>query len=412
MRKILKYTLILALQFLFFTTLVNAQNEKGQKNENQYKIDISGNWRFQVDSLDNGIIQRWFTKRLEDKVKLPGSMTTNGKGNEITVSSPWTGSIIDSSWFFKPEYAQYRQSRNIKVPFWLQPVKYYKGAAWYQKTVTIPASWKGKQVALFIERSHWETTVWVDNKQVGMQNSLATAHIFDLTEALSPGAHQLTIRVDNRIRDFNVGQNSHSISDHTQSNWNGMVEQLYMVAHPTLYIDDVQLYPDVQKKQVVASIRINNISGEPFKANLKLSAISNNPQAQKLKLLTKAISIKGDGIDLEVVYPMGKNPLLWDEFHPNLYTLKMSLSGDGNSVEKNVDFGMRNFGTQGTQFTINGRLTFLRGTLECAIFPETGYPPTDVNSWMRIFKICRSYGLNHIRFHSWCPPEAAFEAAE
>jgi len=42
----------------------------------------------------------------------------------------------------------------------------------------------------------------------------------------------------------------------------------------------------------------------------------------------------------------------------------------------------------------------------------TGYPPTDVESWMAIFQKCKQYGLNHVRFHSWCPPEAAFDAAD
>ncbi len=54
----------------------------------------------------------------------------------------------------------------------------------------------------------------------------------------------------------------------------------------------------------------------------------------------------------------------------------------------------------------------MRGTLECAIFPKTGFPATDVAEWTRIFDVCRAHGLNHMRFHSWCPPEAAFIAAD
>jgi hypothetical protein len=73
---------------------------------------------------------------------------------------------------------------------------------------------------------------------------------------------------------------------------------------------------------------------------------------------------------------------------------------------------MREIKTEGKHILINGQPTFLRGTLECAIFPKTGYPPTDVDAWLRIFRICRAHGLNHLRFHSWCPPEAAFEAAD
>ena len=68
------------------------------------------------------------------------------------------------------------------------------------------------------------------------------------------------------------------------------------------------------------------------------------------------------------------------------------------------------FAARGTQFTLNDRPVFLRGTLECSVWPLTGYPPTDVPAWQRIYRIMKAHGLNHIRFHSWCPPEAALEA--
>src|SRR3954447_1780748 len=171
----------------FLNPMLNAQVKNDEQTKNEYKIDLSGEWLFQVDSLDEGIPQQWFNKDLKDKISLPGSMTTNGKGNDIDVNTPWTGGIVDSSWFRQPEYAQYRVKGNIKVPFWLQPIKYYKGAAWYQKTVNIPSSWKQRHVEFFIERSHWETTVWIDNKLAGMKNSLGTSHVFDLTNALTPG---------------------------------------------------------------------------------------------------------------------------------------------------------------------------------------------------------------------------------
>jgi hypothetical protein len=376
------------------------------------QIDLSGTWRFQVDSLDKGVSEKWFDQKLNDQINLPGSMTTNGKGNDITINTPWTGSIVDSSWFFKPEYAKYRQPGNIKVPFWLQPLKYYKGAAWYQKTVTIPSSWKGKYIEFFIERSHWETVVWVDDHEVGMQNSLGTPHDFDLSELLSPGTHTITVRVDNRVKDFNVGQNSHSISDHTQTNWNGMIGKIFIAARPAVYLDDIQLYPDLKNKQVLAKIKIKNLNRSTNSGYIELMATSANAHSQKLPPLKKPVKIEADSTEIEVVYPMGSEPLLWDEFHPNLYSLKVNLVTKNGTDKKTVDFGMREFKTEGTHFTINGHLTFLRGTLECAIFPKTGFPATDVASWMRIFKICRSYGLNHMRFHSWTPPEAAFTAAD
>lgn len=394
---------------LVFSCLLNtgiAQSLKAQQ------IDLSGSWAFQIDSLDLGAGQKWFSHVLADRITLPGSMTTNGKGNDITVHTPWTGAIEDSTWFRSPEYARYRVAGNIKVPFWLQPVKYYKGAAWYQKNVNIPASWKGKHIRLYIGRAHWETTVWVDSRPAGQQNSLATAHVYDLSALLSTGHHLITVRVDNRIKEINVGVNSHSITDHTQGNWNGMIGKLFLQATSPVYIDDVQLYPDIKRKVVTARIRIINTTGRITNVHVRLSALPDNARAGKPATISKDEKLSKTAM-IEVVYPMGKHPLLWSEFQPDLYKMNVSVTAGASGTDtRSLTFGMREFSASGTQFTINGRLTMLRGTLDCAAFPKTGYPPTDTASWMRILRICRSYGLNHIRFHSWCPPEAAFEAAD
>ena len=49
-------------------------------------------------------------------------------------------------------------------------------------------------------------------------------------------------------------------------------------------------------------------------------------------------------------------------------------------------FGLREFKTKGTQFTINGRTTFLRGKHDACVFPLTGHPPMDVEAWKRYFR--------------------------
>ena len=378
----------------------------GSKAQSPVEINLAGEWAYRLDSLDQGEAGHWFDHPLSGRLHLPGSLTTNGIGDDITLHTPWTGDIVDSSFFHDAQYAPYRRPGHIKVPFWLQPEKYYKGAAWYQKAVTIPAAWKGHLVELFIERAHWETTVWVDGRPAGRQNSLGTPHTYFLSELLTPGTHTISIRVDNRVKDFNVGPNSHSISDHTQSNWNGMIGKLCLQARSLLHIASADLFPSVQDKKVRVSVAIVNPGHLSGKALLQL-------QATGLPPLKKEIVLEGDSTTVEVDYPMGAHPRLWDEFAPNLYKMQIDLRGPrGENDRWQEQFGMRTFSTEGTHFTINGRLTFLRGTLECAIFPKTGYPPTDLASWMHIFRVCRSYGLNHIRFHSWCPPEAAFDAAD
>jgi beta-galactosidase/beta-glucuronidase len=84
---------------------------------------------------------------------------------------------------------------------------------------------------------------------------------------------------------------------------------------------------------------------------------------------------------------MSNEALLWDEFNPNVYQLVLKLNSESGSDEVVEDFGFRDFKVDGTRFTINQRPVFLRGTLECAIFPKTGYPPTDAAGGKRFIKL-------------------------
>lgn len=381
------------------------------KDKEQIQIDLSGNWSFKIDSLNVGEKQNWFLDNLSDTIKLPGSMAENGKGNDITVNTNYTGNMWnDSLWYTDPKMAKYRKEGNIKIPFWLQPVKDYKGAAWYQKTVTIPENWNGKTIKLNLERVHWESTVWVDNKKVGMQNSLATAHNYDLSDFLSSGVHTISIRVDNSIKNINVGKDAHSISDNTQTNWNGIVGGITLNLSPKLSLGLVKLYPNVSTNSVKVVVQTQG-NTENVKTELTLQVREKSNHKNILKEVIENVHLNEDH-KIIVDFNMGEKPKLWDEFNPNLYEMLLTLKSNKTVDTKRIVFGMREFKAVGTIFKINNRPIYLRGTLECAIFPKTGYPPTDVDSWKRILQIIKSHGLNHVRFHSWCPPEAAFIAAD
>ncbi|NER17863.1 sugar-binding domain-containing protein [Spongiivirga citrea] len=398
----LKYLHIVAVLSVFFISC-----EKQETKE----IDLSGGWSFQIDSLDQGVRKKWFMNPLNDSIQLPGSMAENGKGNEISVSTKWTGNMWnDSLWYKSSKATKYREKGNIKIPFWLSPKKTYYGPAWYKKTVTIPENWKEKQIFLFLERPHWETTLWVNDQKVGMQNTLATPHEYKLTQILTPGEHTLTIRIDNRIKDINVGKDAHSISDNTQTNWNGIVGDIKLMTISKIALGTIQLYPDVTNKELKVKGMLKTSGELPKTVQLTTKATSNKNK-ESIQSLTKEIAIATDG-SFEMIYPMGESPMLWDEFSPNLYTLSLELETGQNTSKKEIVFGMRDFTVEGKHFSINGRPVFLRGTLECSIFPLTGYPATDAASWKHILKVIQSYGLNHMRFHSWCPPEAAFQAAD
>ena len=328
----------------------------------QTQISLEGQWQFAIDRTAEGTKPQVY----DDVIHLPGSMLTAGKGDILTPKTQWVSSLYDSSYFFNPYMERYRRPGEMKFPFFLTPARHYVGNAWYERTVVIPRSWRRRPVTLYLERPHIETTVYVNGHEAGHQMSLSAPHQYDITQWVKFGKkNTITIRVYNGIENVCVGQDSHSVTDQTQGDWNGIAGDILLKSAPVIYRKRVET--DIQRK--TARILIND-------------TIYNIPLPEPLRL--------------------------WSESDPYLY--KVAVDYHGTTIP--VSFGVREVTTKGQDILINGKTTRLRGTVENCCFPETGYPPTDVESWLRVLGKCKEYGLNHMRFHSYCPPEAAFIAAD
>lgn len=385
----------------------------------QSEISLAGNWKLKLDKQDVGLQQQWYSDQFSDAkdIKLPGSVQEYDYGEEISPKTEWMASSFEDlqrlNFFNNERYEPYRSDDTFKWPYWLTSDTYYRGVAWYQKEIEIPENWDQKRILLNLERAHWGTMVFVDDHRVGADSSLSTPHRYDLTSYISPGSnHTLSVRVDNDLL-YAVGVNAHSVTDHTQTNWNGLTGDLKLEAASKVSISDVQIFPDVENKEALVRVHIENKTKAPKSGNIRLQATSaNTEKEQVLPSVQQSFTISGSGM-VELTYSMGDDPKLWDEFNPHFYTMNVELeSGSTHSDNYVTDFGMRNFTVEGTRFHINGRPIFLRGTLESAIFPETGYPSMSKKEWIHHFDVAKQHGLNHIRFHSWCPPKAAFEAAD
>lgn len=384
---------------------------KACRHHSQQTIDLAGQWQFRMDPDGCGVDDNWFAGGFEETVELPGSMVENNKGYDITLETQWTGGIRNPGWYKDPNYAPYVEPGNVRFPYWLQPLKKYTGAAWYYKTVVIPDNWEGKTVRLTLERPHWESAVWINAQQAGTQNSLAVPHVYDITSFVRPGENMLAVRIDNRVKTVDPGYNSHSITDHTQTNWNGIVGEMVLSATGKIRFENIQIFPDVAtgKAEIRATV-VNPLSASTDATVAAVATLKHG--GRKLEIQKQEVTLAPGENLVKMNYALGDDAKLWDEFNPNVYQLELDVNSAKESDKALVDFGLRDFRVDGTRFTINGRPVFLRGTLECAIFPLTGYPPTTAEYWEKIVTAAKDHGLNHIRFHSWCPPEAAFVAAD
>jgi len=346
-------------------------------------VPLEGVWRFRLDASNVGLAQRWWASDLPDTIELPGSVEQRGYG-ERTI-----GATVGK----------------------LTRVRSYVGPAWFQRDIAIPEGWAGRRVVLFLERCHWETQVYIDSALVGTQNSLCVPHVYDVTRQAFHGRHRLTVRVDNTIK-INIGNWGHSITDETQTNWNGIVGRIELRATSPVFVESAQAYPDPAARSVTLRARIGNATGRAVRARLTATPHLRGTD-EDCPCGATEVEVPTEGAEAKLVLPLGDDAALWDESSPHLYDVQLDLLADGEPADStSITFGLRGFTKTDRRFLLNGRPIFLRGTLECAIFPLTGYPPTDVDAWGRIIGIAQSYGLNHIRFHSWCPPEAAFAAAD
>lgn len=350
------------------------------------RISLQGEWQFSLDSLKTGINERWFELYLEDNVVLPGTLDENHKG----VSN-------------KNRKETMRLSRELT----------WEGWAWYRKEVLIPEDWKDKNIRLVMERTK-PSKVWVDSTYTGSDNNILTSQEYDLSKLMKPGKHTITIMIDNGRGSVPPGiTGSHAWTDHTQTNWNGIIGGFFLEATNPDHIDFLKVFPDPSANNVHIKARIINEGNKKKKAEITLKADAwNTTDKHNVQEVIFPVTLNVGNNDFEFDYNLGENTLLWSEFNPALYKLSASLSEKKKIDNVTVDFGMRKFSAKGTQFAINGIITFLRGKHDACVFPLTGHPPMDVKSWRRVFRIAKSYNINFYRFHSWTPPEAAFLAAD
>lgn len=351
-----------------------------QQPENMRQvIDLDGKWQFAMDTADAGIKEKWYAGVFADSIELPGTMDLGQKG------------------FPNRDTTTMRLNRLYT----------YEGPAWYRRTILVPETFRGRHILLVLERTK-SSTVWIDGQLAGSSQLLQSPQSFDVTQLMPPGEHTIHIRIDNRL-DLTPYGNVHIYSDDTQTNWNGIIGKIQLTGSSRTHISDLQVYPDPDYRKIAVHMKVENASNLE-ELNVELQ-IRRTFMGRSKQLKSKNYMMPADSVIL-LEYYLGREMKLWDDLSQPLYELTATI-GQGEAMDqKTVPFGMRNFEAKGTQFAVNGRTVFLRGKNDACVFPLTGFPPMDTEGWERVFRIARSFGINHYRFHSWCPPEAAFTAAD
>jgi hypothetical protein len=369
-------------------------------------ISLAGAWVCKLDPENRGQSERWQDRVIESSlVTLPGTTQTNGVG-------PVPPKQLISN---------------------LTPTTEYLGPAWYQREIELSEADCEGHIDLFLERCGWVSAVWLNGTALGSQDSLVSPHVYDLSGAARAGKNRLTIMIDNSNRKWkrtittDDGSSSEDLVLKTDSRkrlncgghhavfggpcWNGITGRIELQVRQKVRVTDLQAYPDIRHRKVRVRVEHTNDLNDSSAGRLVLKIRDLEKGAVAARREFALTCEPGCRVTEHEIF-FGDDMRLWDEFDPHLYRLSAQLQTDRGSDSDLIEFGMRNLSQVGTQMAINGRPTFLRGMLEKFVHPLTGYPPTDMDYWMKIWGVSKAHGINHIRFHTCCPPEAAFAAAD
>lgn len=402
--------------------------EKGLWDGAYMRILLNGKWHVVLEDGTTG------------QMDLPGTLDENGIGHRDVGANQWHPDAVLGN-----AAGEIDKDAPIATRFTRRHT--YEGEARISRKITVP-DYGTDRLFVLAERAR-ALRLLVDGEacSVFRQGTLSTPYIFELTGA-APGEHEFTFLSDNSYPGMPKAAiyYSSAATDETQTNWNGILGECSMYTRPQNFIDSLRVYPRAVKKEeknkaggYVLDVCVELAPGakkvyKDAKIILQSEALAAG-ELEDTQTLTEIISYSGEGLaeagtdkeenpkTMEIWFrdlPLRENVKLWDEDEGNLYEMAVTLDNGmsaedkgGSTAECRTRFGIRSFGDNGSgRLALNGRAIFLRGEANCAEYPETGHPPMTIPEWKEMLLKYRSYGINFVRFHSNCEPEAAFAAAD
>ena len=325
---------------------------------------------------------------------LPGTLDENGIGYPDDPLKQWKSDEVERIGFWKPgdpivtrltrKHTFEGQAKISRVFDWAVP--------------------EGKRVFVECERAR-HLRLLVNGREAPLFEpaSISTPYVFEVTGMVT-GKDEFTFLSDNSYPGWphDAIVYSSAASDETQTNWNGLLGYVRIRVEDPNFISAVRVWYPEEENDLRVHVELS--LAQPWEGNVLLSSpalvgnavIHERVKAGQRELCYFNLNLRPDIKD-------------WDIEEGNLYPLTVSLD---RMEPKTVTFGVRSFRAENAHLLLNGRKFFLRGEANCAVFPETGYIPMDVETWKDIIRRYQAYGVNCLRFHSHCPPEAAFAAAD
>ena len=334
--------------------------KKGIKENSANFMTLNGTWKFNwVKDADSRPTDFWkvgFNDKGWNDIPVPGVWELHGYGDPIYVN-------IGYAW---------RNQFENNPPYVLNEENHVGS---YRREITVPASWKGKDIIAHFGSVTSNMYLWVNGKYVGYSEDSKLEAEFNLTPYLKPGQKNLIAFQVFRWCDGTY------LEDQDFFRYSGVSRDCYLYARDKKRIEDIRVTPDLDANYKNGSLSVVlNLKGSG-KVNLTLKDASG-------KEVATAQATKGTAT-LEV-----ENPHKWTAETPYLYTLYASLEGSDEVIP--VKVGFRKVELKNAQVLVNGQPILFKGANRHEMDPDGGYVISK-ERMIQDIQVMKQFNLNAVR---------------
>ena len=265
----------------------------------------------------------------------------------------------------------------------------------YRRTITVPATWDGREIYLHFNGIYSAAYVWVNGQKVGYTQAPNVDAEFNVTKYIKPGKENLVC-----VEVYRWSDGSY-IEDQDMFRMSGIHRDVYLEARQKLHVQDVRLTSMMgehgrrgsgkkfDRAYLGIDIALQNL-GKTANARVDLELV--NPAGKTVQTAILQVSkiehsIKHGEFKLEV-----QNPELWTAETPNLYTVNISVGGDVYTQK----YGFRKIENRNGQVFINGKRVMFKGANRHDTHPIYG-KAVPVESMIEDILLMKQHNLNTVR---------------
>jgi beta-galactosidase/beta-glucuronidase len=319
--------------------------------------NLNGLWEFQFDDQDLGRNHGWSSGRtLSDRILVPwtfeASLSGVGKGQEI------------------------------------------HERVWYRRLFDLPENWAGKRVLLHFGAVDWESTVWVNGKEMGVHRGGYAPFSYDITDALKPrGSQELVVAVYNPADPKKGAYQPKGKQLGSHGIWytrtTGIWQTVWLEPVATTHIASVRIDADLDRGTITIAAKVSGAGSTTLQARVSLAGNA---------IVNQLAPVRGDST-VTLVIPVAQ-PQAWLPDSPILYDITITLRAGTRKTDEIQSYtAFRSVSLKDKRICLNGRPYFLRGVLDQGFWPDGIYtPPTD-EAIKNDVAMTKAFGLNLTRKH-------------